>query len=71
MQLISDSILNPLLALSILEELFNVKLRDVESSFVRRILEFIVSDNGDVLTEKLWSFVAVIIGNSEGCFPED
>ena len=71
MQLISDSVLNPLLALSILEELFNVKLRDIGSPFVRRILDLIVSDNGEVLTEKLWSFIAVIIGNNEGCFPED
>ena len=69
MQLISDSVLNPLLALSILEELFNVKLRDIGSPFVRRILDLIVSDNGEVLTEKLWSFIAVIIGNNEGCFP--
>ena len=50
MQLISDSVLNPLLALSILEELFNVKLRDIGSPFVRRILDLIVNDNGEVLT---------------------
>jgi hypothetical protein len=46
MQLISDSVLNPLLALSILEELFNVKLRDVGSPTVRRIIDIVANDEG-------------------------
>lgn len=64
MQLISDSVMNPLLALSILEELFNIKLRDISNPTVRRIIDLVVNDEGEVLTEKLWSFIAVIIGNS-------
>ena len=70
MQLISDSVLNPLLALSILEELFHIKLRDTSSPFIRKIIDLISKDNGEVLTEKLWNFIAVIIGNSEGFFSD-
>jgi hypothetical protein len=69
MNLISDEVMNPLLALSVLEELFHVKLRDISSPSVRKIVELIANKKGEVLTEKLWSFVAVIIGNGVGCFP--
>lgn len=35
--------MNPLLALSVLEEIFNVKLRDVSSPPVRKIIHLIAN----------------------------
>ena len=49
---------------------FHIKLRDTSSPFVRKIIDLISKDNGEVLTEKLWNFIAVIIGNSEGFFSD-
>ena len=48
MNLISDSKMNPLLALSVLEELFNVKLRDITSNSVRKIIELLANEDGEV-----------------------
>lgn len=71
MNLISDEFMNPLLALSVLEEIFNVKLRDISSSPVRKLVELISNEHGDVPTEKLWSFIAVILGDGDGIFPPE
>jgi hypothetical protein len=78
-ELVTDDEINPLVAISILEEIFNVDLNPNKSlgnsQLVQRVLSYIAEpkDSNVVTTEKLWIFITIVInGNLEkSCFTEE
>ncbi len=78
-ELVTDDEMNPLVAISILEEIFNVDLNPNKnignSQLVQRVLSYVAepNDGNIVTTERLWIFITIVInGNLErSCFTEE
>jgi len=66
-----DYEINPLVALSVLEEIFKVDLnpykRGINNLMAKQLMEYLAdpSNSAVVLVDRLWMFITIIVGGNE------